>query len=226
MSDLPDAVDRLTKRLQALEQRLESRLESLERRLDALEHPLAAHWPHPSAETEATPALAAAAAPPIAQSGSMFPVLGRAMLGIAGAYVLRAVAETSSLPRLAVACAGIAYAFLWLAWAARVRGGPAAVSIHKLALCRHFRADPCSHALGADPALQSSAGGDRGRRGFAAMRLRRWRLRHLAAPNLIVSRHATRRRCCAWPSSPRPCFRWPWRLLRTRSCRLLLCCWF
>ena len=61
---------------------------------------------------------------PAAQSGSMFPVLGRAMLGIAGAYVLRAVAETSSLPRLAVACAGIAYAFLWLAWAARVRGGP------------------------------------------------------------------------------------------------------
>jgi hypothetical protein len=124
MSDLPDGIDRLAERVQALEQRLESRLESLERRLDALEHPLAAQWPHPSAETEATPAPAAAAAPPIAQSGGMFPVLGRAMLGIGGAYVLRALAETSSLPRLAVACAGIAYAFLWLAWAARVRGGP------------------------------------------------------------------------------------------------------
>ena len=124
MSDLPDAVDQLTKRLQALEQRLESRLESLERRLDVLEHPLAVHWPHPSAETEATPGLAAAAAPTAAQSGSLFPVLGRAMLGIAGAYMLRAVAQTSSLPRLAIASAGIAYAFLWLAWAARVRGGP------------------------------------------------------------------------------------------------------
>jgi hypothetical protein len=54
----------------------------------------------------------------------MFPVLGRALLGIAGAYVLRAVAESSSMPKLAVACAGIAYAFLWLAWAARVRRGP------------------------------------------------------------------------------------------------------
>lgn len=51
-------------------------------------------------------------------------MLGRALLGIAGAYVLRAVAEASMLPKLAVACAGIAYAFLWLAWAARVRGGP------------------------------------------------------------------------------------------------------
>jgi hypothetical protein len=120
MSDPPNGIDRLAKRLQALEQRLES----MERRLDALEHPLAARSPHPSPETKASPAMAAAAAPPLAQSGGMFPVLGKAMLGIAGAYVLRAVAESSSLPRLAIASAGIAYAFLWLAWAARVRGGP------------------------------------------------------------------------------------------------------
>ena len=116
MSDLPDAIDRITKRLGALEQRFES----IERRFEALEHPLA----HSSPELEATPAPAAAAAPPLAQSGSLFPVLGRALLGIAGAYVLRALAESSSLPRLAVASAGIAYAFLWLAWAARVSGGP------------------------------------------------------------------------------------------------------
>ncbi len=54
----------------------------------------------------------------------MFPVLGKAMLGVAGAYLLRAIEESSSLPRLAVAVAGIAYAFVWLVWAARVRGGP------------------------------------------------------------------------------------------------------
>ncbi len=124
MSDLPDGIDRLTERLERLEQRLESRLESIERRLDALEHPLAARWPLPSPETNATPASTAAVAEPITQSGGMFSVLGKAMLGIAGAYVLRAVAETSSLPRLAIASAGIAYAFLWLAGAARVRGGP------------------------------------------------------------------------------------------------------
>ena len=51
----------------------------------------------------------------------MFPVLGKALLGIAGAYVLRALEESSSLPKLAVASAGIAYAFLWLAGAARTR---------------------------------------------------------------------------------------------------------
>ena len=46
---------------------------------------------------------------------------GEAMLGIAGAYLLRAMAETGSVPRLAVAWTGIIYAFLWLVWAARTR---------------------------------------------------------------------------------------------------------
>ena len=43
------------------------------------------------------------------------------MLAIAGAYLLRAVAETSTLPKVAVAWAGIVYAFLWLVWATRTR---------------------------------------------------------------------------------------------------------
>ena len=164
MSDLPDAVDQLTKRLQALEQRLESRLESLERRLDALEHPLAAHWPHPSPETGATPALAAAAAPPLPNPAAC----SRAGQGHAGHCRRLRVAGRGGNQfaaqaggrlcrhciRISVACVG----------GARARR-PAA-SIHKLDLCRHFRADPCSHALGADPALQSSAGGDRSRRGL------------------------------------------------------------
>jgi hypothetical protein len=42
--------------------------------------------------------------------------------------VLRAVEETSALPRLIVAAAGIVYAFLWLIWEARVRGGPRVTS--------------------------------------------------------------------------------------------------
>ncbi len=45
-------------------------------------------------------------------------MLGRGMLGIAGAYVLRAVAESSSLPRPAVAGAAVIYAMAWLVWAA------------------------------------------------------------------------------------------------------------
>lgn len=111
MSDQPDTIDRLTERL-----------EDLERRVDALEHPLAARWPHSALETESTPN-----SPPIPvkgvalQSASVFALMGRAMLGIAGAYLLRAVAETGSFPKLVVAWAGIVYAFLWLVWAARTR---------------------------------------------------------------------------------------------------------
>ena len=113
MSDLSDEIERLRNRLEALEQRV-----------DALEHPVAADWPHPLAEVESALAAASAAVEPPAQPGNIFPVLGIALLGIAGAYVLRAVEETSAFPRLIVAAAGIAYAFLWLVWAARVRGGP------------------------------------------------------------------------------------------------------
>ena len=45
------------------------------------------------------------------------------MLGIAGAYLLRAVAESSSLPKTAVAAVAIAYALGWLVWASRVKAG-------------------------------------------------------------------------------------------------------
>ena len=75
-------------------------------------------------EPEAALAAATQAGESPAQAGSLFPVLGKALLGIAGAYVLRAVEETSAAPRLIVAAGGIVYAFLWLVWAARVRGGP------------------------------------------------------------------------------------------------------
>lgn len=110
MDDLRDVIERLEKRLEALEQRVH-----------ALEHPAAARWPHALPELEGRSTAQAA---PLAPAGSMFSVLGRAMLGIAGAYVLRAVEEASSLPKLAVASAGMAYAFLWLVWAARTRSGP------------------------------------------------------------------------------------------------------
>lgn len=114
MNDLPDEFERL-----------EKRLEALERRVDVLERPLTEHWPQPATEVESA-ALAAAsiAAEPPAQPGNLFTVFGKALLGIAGAYVLRAIEETSTLPRLTTAAIGILYAFLWLVWAARVKSGP------------------------------------------------------------------------------------------------------
>jgi hypothetical protein len=112
MSDLPDTLERLTERL-----------DILERRVDALEHPSA------SPASQAVPyAATLQPAPraeelPFAQTGGLFSVLGKAMLGIAGAYVLRAVAESSPLPRLVVAVVAILYAILWLVWSARFKAG-------------------------------------------------------------------------------------------------------
>ena len=45
------------------------------------------------------------------------------MLGIAGAYLLRAVAASNVAPRTVVAAMAIAYAFAWLVWASRAKNG-------------------------------------------------------------------------------------------------------
>ena len=111
MNDLPDAILQLVKRIDALE----SRVEELER-ADSPRRPLAA------TERSAPPGTLEAALlknDGLAQSSSLFSVLGKAMLGIAGAYLLRAAAEASLAPRPLVAILGIVYAILWLFIAAR-----------------------------------------------------------------------------------------------------------
>jgi len=105
--------------------RLTARVENLERRISVLEHPS-----QTTAPVDAEPVGPAAAHPipieptaealPFTQDGGVFPVLGKAMLGIAGAYVLRAVAESGSFPKMAVVVLALAYAAMWLVWAARV----------------------------------------------------------------------------------------------------------
>ena len=52
-------------------------------------------------------------------STSVVPVLGKAVLAIAGAYLLRAVAESGAAPRWIMLMAGIVYAGFWLVWAER-----------------------------------------------------------------------------------------------------------
>jgi hypothetical protein len=116
MNDLPDVLERLTTRLDALEQRVL-----------ALEHPADSAVATPIVMTDAAPTLVVH--PESDQefqatvSGGIFPVLGKAMLGIAGAYLLRAVAESSSLPKVGVAAIAIAYALAWLVWASRAKAG-------------------------------------------------------------------------------------------------------
>ena len=112
MDDLPDALNRLA-----------ARLDTLERRVEALEHPSAASIAAPSLAAAPSQTAEIVDTLPIAVAGGAFQVLGRAMLGIAGAYLLRAVAESTSLPKLGVAAIAIAYAMFWLVTATRAPVG-------------------------------------------------------------------------------------------------------
>lgn len=95
-----------------------SRVDKLEKRVHALEHPDEAIAPEAMSIVASASAVTRDGETSL-QTQNMFSLLGRAMLGIAGAYVLRAVAEAGMAPKLIVAAVAIAYAFAWLVWAAR-----------------------------------------------------------------------------------------------------------
>lgn len=97
-------------------ERIYARLQALERRVAALENrgELPANAP-------VEPCLGATPKEKEKWTGStsVGPVLGKAVLAIAGAYLLRAVTESGAAPRWMMLVAGIAYATLWLVWAVR-----------------------------------------------------------------------------------------------------------
>jgi hypothetical protein len=112
--------------------RLNARLDHAERRLSALEQRIALlERAEKAAEAEPSALPAAAASPASAspllpevpqwQAGGIFPVLGRAMLGIAGAYLLRALTEAHVLPAVVLQFAAIVYTLLWLAAGTRAK---------------------------------------------------------------------------------------------------------
>ena len=107
MGDLPDALARLA-----------SRLEQLEQRVTALEH---SAQPSPVVVPNAVAGIGSTEAKDLFTAGGIFPVLGRSMLGIAGAYLLRAAAESGSFPKMAVVALALSYAAMWLVWSARTR---------------------------------------------------------------------------------------------------------
>jgi len=90
---------------------LEARVAHLE---SCLAQPQAA-GPPPSPAPAPEPASIA-----LAVGTGALPIAGRALLGIAGAYLLRALTESHALPQPVGVSAGILYSMLWLAWAARV----------------------------------------------------------------------------------------------------------
>jgi hypothetical protein len=64
-----------------------------------------------------------AAFSPVPQSTPILPVLGGATLGLAGAYLLRAIAESGVIPSKLVFAVAALYAVVWLLWAARAQAG-------------------------------------------------------------------------------------------------------
>src|SRR3569623_147435 len=97
---------------------LSTRVDELERRICALEHPAVAQADLIPIRSQ--PPGRAEPVPTSVQAGIFFPTLGKAMLGIAGAYGLRAIAEAGAVPRFAISAVAVAYAFGWLIWASRI----------------------------------------------------------------------------------------------------------
>jgi hypothetical protein len=84
---------------------LQSRVLRLERELGLVrEQPV---------DVQAAPAVA------IEAPAALLPIIGRALLGLAGAYLLRAFTESDTFPRGAGVAIGLLYAMSWLVWAAR-----------------------------------------------------------------------------------------------------------
>ena len=107
---------------------LASRVDELEKRVHALEHTTEDRSLMPKPAGMPTAISRSSEDVPL-QTANVFPVFGRAMLGIAGAYLLRAIAEAGLVPRFVVAAVAIGYAFAWLVWAAKFSKGSAFVSL-------------------------------------------------------------------------------------------------
>lgn len=104
MIDHPDVLEHLAERIDALE-----------KRVSRLEHPVV-----PEAATSAPAAVPLA--PNVEepqQAGASLPIAGKALLGIAGAYLLRAFSGTGAASRLVIASLAGIYAVAWLVLAAR-----------------------------------------------------------------------------------------------------------
>jgi hypothetical protein len=99
---------------------LEREVRDLSRRVAELErYASVAERAVTPAEPLPEPAAVPASPPALGETALVIAVIGRAFLGLAGAYLLRALTEAGTLPVPAGVAAGIAYAVGWLAWASR-----------------------------------------------------------------------------------------------------------
>jgi len=105
---------------------LRRRVLNLEKRLDI------------AAEAPATPIAAPAPFAPVTDldlGQGLVPVMGRMLVAIAGAYVLRALTEWGVLPPAIGVTLGLAYGFVWLFVAARSAAGAAATKVAEVVNC-------------------------------------------------------------------------------------------
>jgi hypothetical protein len=89
-----------------------ARVNDLERRVAALEN-------RPGTLTALGAEVTAPEFPSV--PAGVIPILGRALLGLAGAYLLRAIAESGTAPRIATVIAALVYAGAWLVSSIRTR---------------------------------------------------------------------------------------------------------
>lgn len=119
---MPQTVDTFS----VLEQ-LTQQLHALEARVAALEfRPETAAPPEPPTKVviplqRPRPPATWRGFPPVETPAGAVTVIGKAVLGIAGAYLLRALAESSTIPKLPVLFVAILYACFWMIWAARTQ---------------------------------------------------------------------------------------------------------
>ena len=100
---------------------LRCQVRELANRVARLEEALTPRATPSLASEPAVPAALADAdiLPPAPDTAAALPILGAGLLGLAGAYLLRAIAESGVLPARAVFTLGILYAVAWLMAAAR-----------------------------------------------------------------------------------------------------------
>lgn len=118
---MPQAVENSATDLQQVTARLldlERRVATLEGHLEQFIPETEAGTPLPAPQRPRAPATWRGF-PPIEIQGGAVPIVGKAVLGIAGAYLLRAVAESGAIPKLPVLIAAIVYGAFWMVWAVR-----------------------------------------------------------------------------------------------------------
>jgi len=98
-------------------------VKELEKRVAALERLAAITVPELAVAVSETVLVTGASPlqPGFSLSSGTFATVARVLLAFAGAYLLRAIAESGSIPQATGIVAGLAYAFFWLAWSARLQ---------------------------------------------------------------------------------------------------------